>query len=495
MSPPSATDHELLTRAIHHYNQGDLGQAGQIAQHLFSKNPQNGDAIHLLGMIASRSSRLDLAVKLLDMAIQLQPRKGLFHFHLGEVLGRQGQKTKAAEKYRQAITLKPDLVNAYVNLGNILYGNGEQAAAKEAYLTACNLDPKADSAFYNLGIMAQESGDHDKALRCFDQALQSAPETALTHTARAFSLLMLERFQEGWQAYEWRWKLPNNAPRICQQPRWDGSNPQGQRLYLYTEQGFGDALMFVRYVKEVQAQGAQVVLECKPEMFRLFQSSQLGDELVSRAKEDETPPTFAFDHHLPILNLPGYYTSSLQTIPASVPYLHPDPILIEQWRQRLTHLSGLRVAISWSGNPKTSVNRIRACTLELFSPLLQVAGCSFVSVQKGPPVQQLQEYQGEIPILNLDPQLTDFAETAAALANCDILISTDTAVVHLAGGMGIPVWTLLHDSSEWRWLLDRPDSPWYPTMKLFRQTTAGDWPEVMKRVVKALEDKIESVVP
>ena len=475
-----------IHQAIRYFNEGDLANAGRLAQELFGQNPRDAEAIHLLGLIASRAERNELAVKLLEMAIDLKPNSAVFHFHLGELYAKQ-QKTRHAEKqYRRAIDLKPDFVNAFVNLGNIYVGNGDPESAIEAYLTATRLNPKTESAFHNLGILAQERGEHLAALQFFDQAIQAAPQAALSHTARGFSLLMLGRFQEGWSTYEWRWHLPNNAPRICHQPRWDGTQPQGQRIYLYTEQGFGDALMFVRYVPLVEKLGATVILECKPEMTRLFQSSHLAHKQVTRAQNDSNPPDFDFDCHLPILSLPGFFSPSLSTIPTEVPYLHPDPVLVAQWHDRLKTLPGLRVALSWSGNPETSVNRHRACTFQLFKSLVPITGVSFVSVQKGPPVQQLQDDPDAGMVVNLDPQLTDFAETAAVLAQCDLLISTDTAVVHLAGAMGKPVWTLLHSASEWRWMQERLDSPWYPSMRLFRQQTPEDWPELLKRVKEEL---------
>ena len=482
--PPIKLDN--LSQAIRYFNAGDLANAGRLAQDLFGQNPKDAEAIHLLGLIASRAERIELAVKLLEMAIDLKPNSAVFHFHLGELYAKQ-QKTNEAEKqYHRAIELKPDFVHAFVNLGNLYTGNGDPESAMEAYLTATRLNPKTDSAFHNLGILAQERGDHTAAIQFFDQAIQAAPQAALSHTARGFSLLMLGRFREGWSTYEWRWHLPNNAPRICQQPRWDGSQPHGQRIYLYTEQGFGDALMFVRYVPLVEKLGATVILECKPEMTRLFQHSHLAHKLVTRAQNDANPPDFDFDCHLPILSLPGFFTPSLSTIPTEVPYLHVDPVLVEQWHGRLKKLPGLRVALSWSGNPETSVNRQRACTFQLLKSLLHINGVSFVSVQKGLPVQQLCNDPDAGTVVNLEPELTDFAETAAVLAACDLLISTDTAVVHLAGAMGRPVWTLLHTTSEWRWMQERLDSPWYPSMRLFRQKTPGDWPELLERVKEEL---------
>ena len=487
MSIQPPTDRESLIQAIDFFNKGELPNAGRLAQALFTKDPNNAEAIHLLGMIASRAERVDLAVMLLKMAVDLHPKNPVFLFHLGELQVKQGNTSEAEIHYQKAIELKPDFVNAHVNLGNVHFGNDNRDAAMEAYRTAVRLDPNTDTAFHNMGIISQKQGDHTAALHFFDQALHAAPQAALTHTARGFSLLMTGRFEEGWQAYEWRWRMPNHAPRQCEQPRWDGSDPKGVRLYIYTEQGFGDALMFVRYVQQVRARGAYVILECKPEMLRLFEGSNLADTHVARAKEDARPPDFEFDQHLPLLSLPGLFTPSLHTIPAEVPYLYPDLAVKERWHNLLRPLEGLRVALSWSGNPETSVNRDRACTFQLFQPLLQVPGISFVSVQKGVPAQQWRDTRQEVDVLDLDPLLTDFAETAAVLANVDLLISTDTAVVHLAGGLGIPVWTVLHTDSEWRWMQQRLDSPWYPTMRLFRQAVPHDWTEVIERVREALQ--------
>lgn len=492
MSDKTLTNQELLLQATQLYNEGNMVGAGRLAQTLFADNPEDSGVLYLLGMISKRSNRLELGIKLLTMSVDLNPNHPYCHFHLADSFSQLGKEKLAETHYYKALALKPDLAHAHVNLGNLYYGRGNQKKAVSAYLAAIELDPQQDTALYNLGVISQGLGNHDAALDFFDQSLLVNPKSALTHTGRSFSLLMTGRFKEGWEAYEWRWSLPDLSPRICEQPRWDGSNPQGKRLYLYTEQGFGDALMFVRYVRLVQKQGGYVILECKPDLFRLFQSSNLADEVVFRAKEDKEMPPFPFDQHLPILNLARFYTTSEETIPKQTPYLHADPTLIEKWSERLKDLKGLKVGISWSGNPEVSVNKDRACTIHHFLPLLQIPGISFVSIQKGPPLMQLREIEEGSEILNLDPELTDFAETAAALANLDLLISTDTSVVHLAGGLDFPVWTILHTSSEWRWMLKRSDSPWYPSMKLFRQTEPGDWSIIFDQVKEELHQLAQS---
>lgn len=498
MAHPTPTDHDHLRLAMRHYNEGDLANAGRLAQALYTLNPQNAEAVHLLGLIASRTERLALAAKLLTLAVDLKPQQPRFRLHLGELYDKQGNHEAAEGQYRQAIRLKPDFVHAHVNLGNLYFATGMREQAIETYQTAIQLDPKAHVAYYNLGIIAQEEGDHEAALVFFEEALQAAPDSPLTQVAKAFSLLTIGRFQEGWQTYEWRWRLPNNAPRICEQPLWDGSDLHGKRLYLYTEQGFGDALLFVRYIKTIRDRGGYVILECRPELLSLFQHAQLADLCVSRAADDASPPTFAFDLHLPLLSLmtlPGFFAGPEPTLPERVPYLHPDPLLCQAWQARLSAIPGPRVALCWSGNPKTAVNRNRAASFSAFLPLWQIPGISFISIQKGAPVQQMRDHAERPPILDLDEELTDFAQTAAVLAQVDLLISTDTAVVHLAGSLGRPVWTLLHTAAEWRWMRHRLDSPWYPSMRLFRQSQAGDWASLLDQVAEALKQWRETMHP
>ncbi|MEO5340316.1 MAG: tetratricopeptide repeat-containing glycosyltransferase family protein [Magnetococcus sp. MYC-9] len=488
-NPPPDDD---LQQAIRLFNAGDMANAGRLAQGLFSRNPNHAAAAHLLGMVAHRTGRLELAAKLLTVAVDLQPQQPQYRLHLGELLGTLGNLEAAEDQYRQAIRLKGDFVHAHVNLGNLHCGRGETDLAVAAYLTATRLDPQTSIAWYNLGILAQEQGEHGKALGFFDRALRAAPDVALTHVAKAFSLLALGRFQAGWQEYEWRWRLPDNTPRLCAQPRWDGADPQGMRIYLYTEQGFGDTLQFVRYLKPLRDQGAHPILECKPELLRLLQDSRLADEVVARVDGDARAPAFAFDCHSPLLSLlalPGVFAGPQPHLPESVPYLQADPILQAQWRERLAPLNGLRVALCWSGNPDTAVNRHRATSFATFLPLLQIPGISFISLQKGTPAQQLRDHPQQATVWDLEAELTDFAQTAALLTQVDLLISTDTAVVHLAGGLGRPVWTLLHTAAEWRWLQHRLDSPWYPSMRLFRQQTAGDWNSLLAQVAVALEKR------
>ncbi|MEO5332484.1 MAG: tetratricopeptide repeat protein [Magnetococcus sp. YQC-5] len=486
---PAITVPDLLNRALEHLQQKNHIAVSALVRQILTLDPDNADALYLLGMSASDMNHLELACNLLEKAIERNPKQPYYHFNHGSILNVRGRVQEAKQALLTAIQLKPDMAEAHVNLGNLLFSQRDLKAAAEYYLKAVCLNPNLGTSYYNLGVIFQEYGDHVSALEQFQHALRCMPEDANTHMGHACSLLKLGDFAKGWQEYEWRFRMPKRSPRICPVPRWDGSSPKGQRIYVYTEQGFGDALMFVRYAPLLRAMGGIVHLECRPELANLLTSSGLADQIFSRALDDGQPPPFEYDRHIPLMSLPHLFKTTLQTIPSHVPYLTPDPERVQAWAHRLGPKQGLRVGLVWSGNPETSVNQYRACTLAAMLPLTLVPDVTFYSLQKGSPADQLTPVlRQRHDILALDAELTDFSETAAALCNMDLLISTDTAIVHLAGGLGIPVWTLLHTASEWRWLETRQDTPWYPSMRLFRQHKAGDWHEVVNRARSALAD-------
>ncbi|MBF0437759.1 MAG: tetratricopeptide repeat protein [Magnetococcales bacterium] len=483
----------LLAQALTCYQQKDYIQVNDLVRQILNQDPENADAFYLLGVSASAMNRNDLAENLLSKAIAINPNQPFYHFNQGSILGLLGRTQEAKQSLLTAIALKPDLAEAHINLGNLLFNEGEHRSAAGYYITAVRLNPSLTTGYYNLGVIFQEYGDHLLAMDQFQQALRCEPESAKVHMGCAASLLKTGRFLEGWQEYEWRFQLPNHTARICPVPRWDGSSPFGQRIYVYTEQGYGDAIMFARYAPLIRKKGGIVHLECRPELVELFTNSHLADLVYARKLGDEQPPPFDYDRHIPLLSLPNLFGTTLETIPnRRTPYLTPTPERVQAWAQRLGSRSGLRVGLVWSGNPNASVNRNRACTLEDLLPLTLVPNITFYSLQKGPPAAQLTDLlMQRHEIISLDEELTDFSETAAALMNLDLLISTDTAIVHLAGAIGTPVWTLLHSACEWRWLESREDSPWYPTMRLFRQQKPEEWFDVINEVRGFLAEIVE----
>ncbi|MBF0098993.1 MAG: tetratricopeptide repeat protein [Magnetococcales bacterium] len=489
---PTPADIAALTaQAVQQLGQQDHAAVSRSAQQIFALDPHNADALYLLGMSALGLGRADLAANLIDKAIARQPRQPYYHLNLGVAYLRLGQLPQAEAALQQALTLKADLAEAHLNLGNLAFERNERHKAAEHYHQASVLKPDLETSWYNLGILHQEAGDQEQALHHFAQALRCNPESASSHMGRASSLLKQGHYAQGWQAYEWRFRLANNAPRLCPVPRWSGEALQGKRLYLYTEQGFGDALMFARFIPLLREMGATVLLECRPELLALFRDARLADQVVARAMGESQPPPFAYDLHLPLLSLPQVLGCTLENLPNRVPYLQVDAAKKEQWADRFPPDTALRVGLSWSGNPEASVNRYRACRLEDLLPLAQVPGITFYSLQKGPPALQLtKEIQAQYGIQALAEELSDFQATAAVLHHLDLLISTDTAIVHLAGALGRPVWTLLHAAAEWRWLERRSDSPWYPGMRLFRQSVLGDWLSPVKQMQEALMQRV-----
>jgi tetratricopeptide (TPR) repeat protein len=485
------SDAHLLKQAHFHYSDGNYLAAGKLASTVFSRDPNHPEALFILGMVAHNSDNQTLAIQLIEKSLAHKPDQAHVLFHLSTVLQSCGQIDDAEIRLAQALKINPKLVDAHVNLGNICFGKGKHELALTHYATALDAEPNHEIAHYNIGVIAQSYGDHTLAISHLEHAIASNQESATAHMAKAFSLLMTQQFAEGWQEYEWRWKLPDHSPRICPVPRWQGEPMQGgKRLYLYTEQGYGDAIMCARYIRWVQESGAYVILECKPELLQLFQDSNIADLVVARYDGDETPPTFKYDYHLPLMSLPGLFTTSLATIPKNIPYLKPDPSAATQWRLRLRTGNELNVGICWSGNPNATANKGRACTFQDMLPITTVPGVRFFSLQKGTPTNQMHETNHKQVVVDLDPVLTDFAQTAACLCNLDLLISTDTAVVHLAGAMNTKCWVILHTASEWRWLENRDDSPWYPNTTLFRQDRPNQWQAVIEKVRQTLIAKV-----
>jgi ADP-heptose:LPS heptosyltransferase len=301
-------------------------------------------------------------------------------------------------------------------------------------------------------------------------------------------LLMAGDFERGWDEYEWRWKAGMAPPRGFQQPRWNGQNLFGKTILLWGEQGLGDTIQFIRYAEVVKRLGATVIVHCRQSLVRLLSSCPGIDRLVG--EEDTRPP---FDYQIPLLSLPKVLKTNASSIPANVPYVFPDQELVEEWRARLVDIDGFRIAINWRGEPGKPDSGQRALPLEVFAQLAQMEGVRLLRVQKEAGGDELAAAQrlGIVDLGNIDAVHGPFMDTAAILKNVDLTISSDTSVAHLAGAIGVPVWVGLPFVPDWRWLLDRSDSPWYPTMRLFRQKKLGDWSGVVEGIRIALCDMVQ----
>jgi tetratricopeptide (TPR) repeat protein len=462
--------------------------------------PELAPAHNGLGVALESQGKSAEAVGCFREAIRLQPDYVEAHSNLGASLGELG-KTSAGiaaisegrAELERAVALDPDFAQAHGNLGKLLMGqNADPHTAPEAIQTArqaleraLQLNPELIEARGNLAKLLGEQGDLTGALFQYDEALRRDPSSAAVHNNRAMTLLLAGDFTRGWPEYEWRWRLPD-APQIpWQQPEWDGSPLPDGTIMLHCEQGLGDTLQFLRYAPQVQERCARLVIAAPSHLLPILRTCVGLDPARVEFHDDHAklPP---IDARASFMSLPRILRTELSTIPATVPYLAVDELLIARWRKSLGDDDVFRVGVVWQGNPKFGGDRARSFPLAILEPLAKVPGARVFSLQKGFGAEQLAGV--DFPIVDLGSQFSEEAmiDAAAVIRSLDLVIACDTAMLHLAGALAAPVWGAIPFAPDWRWMLDRDDSPWYPTLRLFRQARMGDWPEVIARMAAEL---------
>ena len=487
--PNSPEAHNNLGTAL--VDQGQVPEAIASYRRAIALRSDYPEAHNNLGTILGDQGQLEEAGSSFRRAIALRPDCPEAHYNLGNVVRDQGQLDEAIASYRQAIALRFNYPVAHNNLGIALKDQGQLDEAIAAYRRALALRPDYPDAHSNLGTALRHKGQLDEAIAAYRQAVTLKSNYPETHSNLALALLLQGDFLQGWEEYEWRWKLKDavSLQRDFRQSQWDGGPLAGSTLLLHAEQGFGDAIQFIRYLPLVAKAGGKIILECQPELQRLFQ--RMAPDLPVLARGQTLP---AFEVHCPLLSLPRVFSADLGNIPHTVPYLHADTAEAAIWRERLSGLGSsirpsgpdLKVGLVWAGRPTNTNDRNRSLKLASLAPLAEVPGVRFISLQKDAAAVEARTPPAGMELIDVAEDLRDFADTAALIANLDLVIAVDTAVVHLAGAMGTPVWTLLPFAPDWRWLLDRTDSPWYPTMRLFRQPSPGDWGSVIQGVASEL---------
>lgn len=445
------------------------------------------------GVVLHALARYEDALASYDRAITLRPDFAAAHFNRGVVLAELRRYQAALGSYDDAIALQPDFAQAHNNRGNALEQLNRRDEAFSSYDRAVSLDHGFAEALYNRGVMQGERLHHDKAIADYDAAIALKPDYVAAHWNKSLSLLALGRFEEGWSQFEWRKRLAVPvASHSYTQPLWLGKQPiAGKTLLIWSEQGLGDTIQFCRYAGVVRTRGARVILAVPSELLLLLKS--LGPDLTVISDEDQPP---AFDLHCPMMSLPLALGTTLKTIPSYPHYLHTQDGSRAQWATRLSALEGLKVGLVWAGGIRPDQPRLamidarRSISLAMYAPLAAVDGVSFVSLQKGPPASQTRMPPAGVVLHDWTAELEDFADTAALIMGLDLIVSVDTSVAHVAAALGKPVWLLNRFDTCWRWLLERTDSPWYPSMRLFRQPTMGDWTSVIEAVTCALRDRV-----
>lgn len=481
------------TEILYHLGMA-LNEKGQIAeaeaayQQALAINPHYVEVLNNLGNIYNNQDKFMEAIACYRRAIVAKPDYVMPYNNMGLTLVTLGKLDEAERHYHHALSIMPNYAEALNNLGIVLRMQGRFEEGKNCIKKALTLKPHYAEALNNLGNAYKDCGDMESAIAQYKKALRLNDTPDYRHNL-ALALLAAGQFRDGWKEYEARWttKQLAGSGKNFTQPQWRGETAKmgetsGRTLLITHEQGFGDTLMFCRYAPLAKERGWRVVVEVPAPLKRLIAS--LPDvEVVARG---EALPEF--DAHCPMMSLPLAFNTTLETIPASAPYLTPDNVLVEKWRERLPPSSGkIRVGLVWAGSSRIysqeliATDRRRSLAPEMLAPLLDIPGIEFYSLQKiGAPMP------AELKIIDFMPECQDFADTAALAANLDLTISVDTAMVHLVGAIGKPVWMLNRFDSCWRWLQKRDDSPWYPTLRQFRQQAPGDWANVMVRVREAL---------
>lgn len=438
-----------------------------------------------LGLGLLNADELDQAEASFREAIRLKPELADAHKNLGIALRNQGRLEEAVAAFGDALGLRPDFADALVSLGLALMRQGKLDEAIGVERRALRVKQDFAEGHNNLGIMLMEQGRVAEAREEYRRTLRLKPDYADAHWNYALVLLLLGEFEQGWLEYEWRRKLKRAPWDLTRRPLWDGSCLAGRTILLHTEQGLGDTIQFIRYAALVKRQGATVMVACRESMLGILAGCPGVDRLLS-----QTAPLPEFDCHAPLMSLPGIFETCQQTIPAEVPYLVADPRRIERWEKELAGMSGYKVGIAWQGDPNYPGDRNRSIPLIQFEPLARMPGVRLLSLQKG--VGSLFD-EAKItpdPLLELDNEGQAFVDTAAVMIGLDLVITSDTAIAHLAGALGVPVWVALGHTPDWRYLLTREDSLWYPTMRLFRQALSGGWEPVFERIAGALRKEV-----
>ncbi len=449
-------------------------------------NPGFAEAHNNLGILLTKLGRTGEAERCLREACKRKPCFPEAFNNLGDLLRICGRPEEAEACCREALRLRPDYPSAQLNLGNALRESGQFNLAESCYLAALQSNPSWAEANNNLSSLLFDLGRPEEAIPRYRTALSEKPDYPDAHANLAITLLLAGQFEEGWQEYEWRWKQDKNKPHVrpFRQPLWKGEDTGDRVLLLHAEQGLGDTLQFCRFVPEIAA-SRRVILEVQPPLVSLLAGLPGIERIVPLGE-----PLPSFDLHCPLLSIPRVLGTVLESIPAQVPYLLADPRRVAIWRRRVQELDGLRVGLVWAGNQTMAADRRRSIPLDQFFPLADLEGVHFVSLQKGPVAGQ--SLPPDLVLHDWTEDLGDFGNTAALVEALDLVISVDTAVVHLAGALGRPVWLLNRFDRCWRWLLNRDDSPWYPTLRQFRQSQPGDWQSVLRTVRAELQNLVPS---
>ncbi len=446
--------------------------------------PNNPAVLNSLGLAFHGTGDYSEAVRSFETALRATPGAGAIAYNLGNARRELGDIPGAMAAYVKALELGPPVPEMFNNLGLLFQETGDAAHAITAYRSALGLDASFLPAALNLGYISIQERQPALAVAVLESALGHHPEHPDVHWLLSHALLVMGEYARGWKEYEWRWEKMRNATyrRKDASRQWTGEPLAGKRILLYAEQGLGDAIQCARYIPMVAAAGGVVVVECQPELVELMRTVRGVAEVVVRGAE---VPACALE--CPLMSLPGVFGTTLATVPKEVPYMVPDPAKAAVWEAwSRDGGAGRRIGVVWAGNPSHRNDMRRSLPASYLSGLMEAGDVRWISLQKGERGDRRLEVPRGVQIEHMGERLHDLADTAALLMQLDLVITVDTAVAHLAGALGRPVWVVLPYAPDWRWLLEGEGTVWYPTARLYRQPAPGNWGAVIARVVADL---------
>jgi len=511
-----------LQEGLTHHQSGNFPKAEKIYRAILKKEPSHPEVNFLLGTLKLQTGVLPQAEKLLQNTLRLNPnhisaRKNLgivyqnlgkqqealttyeefltfekndpeVYFLLGNVLYEQGQMVEAIENYRKSIVLQPKDAEVHCNLAAALHLENHLSEALQSYENALSIDPNLVKAYSNLGALLNIMGDYQGAAENCVKALSLQPNDADAHMNLAVIFLLMGNYEKGWKEYEWRLALSKNKVLGTSQPIWNGEALNGKRIYIYSEQGFGDTIQFVRFLFEVKRRGGYVILACQEELCPFLRGFDAIDEIICNKDDAPLPP---FDEYAPLLSLPGILGTRPETIPSFASYISVPTELDEKWKKYLEKDTSYKVGLSWAGASGNIFNRYRSCQLKEFAALSGIKNVTFYNLQYKAGINEPLDSPEGMEIISVEDKIADFTDRAAFINNLDLVITVDTSICHVAGSLGKKTWLLVSAVPDWRWLLEYPDTtPWYPDIQLFRQKNRDDWSDVFEGVRESLVEKM-----
>jgi tetratricopeptide (TPR) repeat protein len=455
-------------------------EAVQHYAELLPLQPEDPELFQSFGLCCQELGELDLAEKAYQKTLNLGLDSAELQFNLGLVQLKKKKPKEAIARLQKALEKEPALTLANLAMANAYRQLGDLESAESSLREELKINPNCADAAVNLGVVLQEKNKVGEAIHCYRKAIELNPHHPILHWNFAIASLLAGDYKTGWSEYEWRWRVKHKPKPKFEQPEWDGTDLHGRTILLYAEQGFGDTIMFARYVPWVAQKGARIIIECQPPLKRLLACMPFVQQVISDGE-----PRPDFDVHAPLMSLPRIFGSTLDVHHRWEPYLRFPTDLQSPLPDH--DKKAFKVGLAWASNPLHPIFSEKSVSLTKWEPIIKVEHCEFFSLQVDPTPDALNFLSQHPRLHDLHERLGDFADTAMAIQNLDLIISVDTAVAHLAGAFGHPVWVMLSYSADWRWLLKRKDSPWYPTMHLFRQPRPGDWDGVIAAVARELD--------